>query len=216
MKTLYVLSDFTLKDMVIMRIITSDSCNMISEWRDDMKKVNVFLQNGFEVVEALAVIDVLRRAEIDVETVSLMDDIEVVSAQKITVLADAVYEGYDFKDTDLYFLPGGPGTSGYERRPEFLELIKEAYSAGKWIAAICAAPSILGHLGILDGRKATCFPGFEKDLYGAEFVKERVVVDGNVVTSRGMGTSIDLGLKLAGLLAGEERADKIAGSIQYV
>ncbi|MGN0407376.1 MAG: DJ-1 family glyoxalase III [Bacteroides sp.] len=181
-----------------------------------MKKVNVFLQDRFETVEALAVIDVLRRAGIEVETVSLMDDLAVKSAQGITVMADKMYEDCDFSETDLYFLPGGPGTKGYESRPDFLELIKEAYSDGKWISAICAAPSILGHLGILQGKKATCFPGYEKDLYGAEFVDEKVVVDGNVITSRGMGTSIDLGLELVSILVSPDKAREIGKGVQYL
>lgn len=181
-----------------------------------MKKVNVFLQERFETVEALAVIDVLRRAGIEVETVSLMDDLMVKSAQGISVMADKMYADCDFSETDLYFLPGGPGTKGYENRPDFLELIKEAYSSGKWVSAICAAPSILGHLGILQGKKATCFPGFEKDLYGAEFVNEKVVVDGNVITSRGMGTSIDLGLELVSILISPQKAQEIGKSAQYL
>lgn len=181
-----------------------------------MKKVNVFLQDRFETVEALAVIDVLRRAEIEVETISLMEDLHVVSAQGITVLADRMYSGYDFSDTSLYFLPGGPGTLAYMDKKDFLNLIEEACSDGKLIAAICAAPSILGNLGLLEGRRATCFPGFERYLRGAQITDEKVVVDGNIITSRGMGTSIDLGLELVRILISPDKAEEIGKSAQYL
>ena len=138
------------------------------------------------------------------------------SAQGITVLADRMYEGYDFSQTDLYFIPGGPGTISYMDKQEFLELIKRSYSDGKWIAAICAAPSILGNLGILEGKKATCFPGFEKYLRGAQIVDEKVVKDNNVITSRGMGTSIDLGLELVKVLISSDKAIEIGKSAQYL
>lgn len=181
-----------------------------------MKKVNIFLQDKFETIEALAVADVLRRAEINVETISLEESLQVKSAQGITVLADRMYEGYDFSQTDLYFLPGGPGTLAYMDKTELLELIKRSYSDGKWIAAICAAPSILGNLGILEGKKATCFPGFEKYLRGAQIVDEKVVKDNNVITSRGMGTSIDLGLELVKVLISSDKAIEIGKSAQYL
>lgn len=181
-----------------------------------MKKVNIFLQDKFETIEALAVADVLRRAEINVETISLEESLQVKSAQGITVLADRMYEGYDFSQTDLYFLPGGPGTISYMDKQEFLELIKRSYSDGKWIAAICAAPSILGNLGILEGKKATCFPGFEKYMRGAQIVDEKVVKDNNVITSRGMGTSIDLGLELVKVLISSDKAIEIGKSAQYL
>lgn len=181
-----------------------------------MAKVNAFLQDRFETVEAFAVIDVLRRAGIEVETVSLMDRQEVTSAQNVTVRADIMYEDCDFSKTDMFFLPGGPGTSGYEKNEEFIELIKEAYKAGKWIAAICAAPSILGHMGILEGKKATCFPGYEKDLYGAEYVDTRVITDGKIITGKGMGTSIDLGLEIVRNLISEEKSVEVGMKAQYL
>lgn len=179
-------------------------------------KANLFLVEGFETVEALAVADVLKRGGVTVEMVSVMNTEYVTSAQNITVKADALMEGYDFSATELFFLPGGPGTYRYETSREFLDLIKEKYLRGKRIAAICAAPSVLGHLGILKGRRATCFPGYEKDLYQAQVTGERVVTDGNVITSRGMGTSIDLGLELLKILVGEDKANEVAVKSQYI
>lgn len=178
-------------------------------------KVNLFLVEGFETVEALAVADVLKRGGVAVDIISVMDAEYVTSAQNITVKADYKFSEYNYDETDLFFLPGGPGTSNYEKKQELLDLIKEKFEAGKRIAAICAAPSILGHLGILAGKKATCFPGYEKDLYDAEFVATRVITDGNVTTSRGMGTSIDLGLELVKLLVSEEKAEEVAVKSQY-
>ena len=181
-----------------------------------MTKVNAFLQDGFETVEALAVVDVLRRAGMNVETISLMDGLEVKSAQNIIVKADKKFAGYDFADTDVFFLPGGPGTKNYETKPEFINVIANAYKEGRLITAICAAPSVLGKMGLLKGRRATCFPGFENALEGAQVTGGRVETDGNVITSRGMGTSIDLGLEIIKVIEGEEKSQSIAKSTQYL
>lgn len=180
-------------------------------------KVSAFLTEGFETVEALAVIDLLRRAGIEVTTVSITGARTVVSAQQIPVTADRLYEEMNFEDVDLLFLPGGPGHIHYEEHESLLALLQEFYQKNKRIAAICAAPSILGHLGLLKGRKAICFPGYEKDLTGAQVLTApvRVVTDGNITTSRGMGTSLDLGLELVGLLLGKEQAGQLAETTQY-
>lgn len=180
-------------------------------------KVSVFLPERFETVEALAVIDVLRRAKIETETISFSEDLYVTSAQKVTVKADYMLDQYDFTNTDLLFIPGGPGHKNYEKCQEVLDVITQFNNKGKRITAICAAPSILGHLGILKGKKATCFPGFEDDLYGAELIPAptRVVTDGNITTSRGMGTSVDLGLEIVKLLISEEVSNDLAADIQF-
>ena len=180
-------------------------------------KVSAFLTEGFETVEALAVIDLLRRAGIEVTTVSITGARTVVSAQQIPVTADRLYEEMNFEDVDLLFLPGGPGHIHYEEHKSLLALLQDFHQKNKRIAAICAAPSILGHLGLLKGRKAICFPGYEKDLTGAQVLTApvRVVTDGNITTSRGMGTSLDLGLELVGLLMGKEQAGQLAETTQY-
>jgi len=181
-----------------------------------MKKVSMFLTQDFETVEALAVVDILRRAGITVDTISISDSLDVVSAQKIAVKAEYLLNGYDFNETDMIFLPGGPGITNYEKNKEFLSIVEEFFKKEKRIAAICAAPSILGHLGILEGKKATCFPGYEKDLYKAIVVKEKVVTDGNITTAIGMGASIEMGLELVRILIGEEMKNKIAKSTQFL
>lgn len=180
-----------------------------------MAKVYVFLTEGFELVEALAVVDVLRRASIDTVTVSIMDKKTVMSAQKVEVIADTMFGDNNYDNADVLFLPGGPGTKGLEAHTGLVEVLKKHFAAGKQLAAICAAPSVLGHLGFLEGKKATCFPGFEGELRGAQFVPERVVCDGNIVTSRGMGTAVDLGLCLVGRLASDKISGMLARSIQY-
>lgn len=181
-----------------------------------MAKAYVFLADGFETVEALAVIDILRRAGVETVTVGVSQKSEIISAQNITVRADRMLDEEDYTDADIVFLPGGmPGTRNLEADDKVLNIVKKQYESGKIVTAICAAPSILGHLNILQGKKATCYPGFEKDLYGATLMTERVVEDGNVITSRGMGTAVDLGLALVERLLGSEASEKIASGIQY-
>lgn len=182
-----------------------------------MAKVYTFLADGCEMVEALAVVDVLRRAGIDTVTVSVNGGHEVLSSHKVGLRADTIFEENDYGDADVLFLPGGmPGTRNLEAHQGLVLLLKQHNSQEKLLAAICAAPSVYGHLGFLNGKKATCYPGFEKDLIGAEHVPDRVVKDGNIITSRGMGTAIDLGLKLVAVLISQQKADDIAKAIQYI
>ncbi len=181
-----------------------------------MGKIYTFLADGFETVEALAVVDILRRAKHDVVTVAVSDKQDILSAQNIVVKADEMLADKLYDDADILFLPGGmPGTINLEADDRVVTAIRRQYEAGKWVAAICAAPSIFGHMGILEGRSATCYPGFEKDLTGANCVSDKVVVDGNVITSKGMGTAIDLGLVMVEKLSGAELSESIASGIQY-
>lgn len=180
-------------------------------------KLYTFLANGFETIEALCVVDIMRRGGIDVTTVSINSDKEVVSAQNIKVIADATFDEVDFSDGDALFLPGGmPGTTNLEAHEGLKNLIFDYYKNDKYLIAICAAPSILGHFGLLEGKKATCYPGFEKDLEGALYKGDGVVEDGKVITARGMGKTIDLGLKLLKIFDGNELAVKIGNGIQYL
>ncbi len=179
-------------------------------------KLYAFLADGFETVEALGVVDILRRGGVEVCTVSISDSRQVVTSHKVPVIADALFDECDFADGDAVFLPGGlPGTTKLEAHEKLAGLIDSFYSEGKYIAAICAAPSILGHHGILRGRKATCFPGYEKDLEGAEATGEGVTVDGRIITGKGMGKTIDFGLKILELLTDKSNADSIKKKIQY-
>ncbi len=177
--------------------------------------VCTFLAPGFEEVEALAVVDLLRRAKIETKLVSTTDDIYVTSSHNITIKADCLIDEVDYSQEDIVFLPGGiPGTPNLENNKRVIELVLDFYNSGRKIAAICAAPSIFGHLGLLKGKNATSYPDFMSELTGATVVEDAVVIDGNIITSRGMGTAIDLGLALVGIIKGEEFASNLAKTIQ--
>lgn len=186
-----------------------------------MKKAYAFLATGFEEVEALAVVDVLHRAKIDVKTVSITEEKLVTSSHGVAIMADLTFDDIIDSEADLLFLPGGlPGTTNLGADQRLCQLLKKHYEAGKHVAAVCAAPSVLGQLGFLQGRKATCYPGFEDKLTGATTLTNdrsvRVVTDGNVTTSRGMGTSVELGLELVRILIDADTADTLAATIQHV
>lgn len=181
-----------------------------------MTKVYTFLANGFEEVEALCVIDLLKRASMDVVMVSVSGDLKVNGAHNIDIMADVLFEDASFEDVDVLFLPGGmPGTKNLDNHEGLKQKLVEFNNNGKLITAICAAPMVLGHLGILNGKDATCYPGFEQELIGANVLYDNVVVDGNVITSRGMGTAIDLGLKLIELLIDKDASFEMAEKICY-
>lgn len=181
-----------------------------------MSKVYAFMADGFELVECLAVVDILRRGNIDVVTVSVTGQKEVTSAQKVIVIADALYEETDLSDADGLFLPGGmPGTLNLMKHKALGEELKKAALAGKLICAICAAPSVLGQLGILVGKTCTAYPGFEDKLVEADPKVCAVVKDGNVITARGMGVATDLGLVILSALTSQQTADAVKKSIQH-
>lgn len=179
-------------------------------------KVYVFLANGFETVEALAPIDILRRGAVEVCTVSISDDKMVESKQGVKVCADMIYAEGEFGDGDMLFLPGGiPGTPNLEAHNGLAALIDKYYSDGKYLAAICAAPSILGHHEVLKGKRATCYPGFEEDLIGATTCADGVVVDGHIITGKGMGKSIEMGLAMLSVCKDAQTANSVKESIQF-
>lgn len=181
-----------------------------------MSKVYIFLADGFEDIEGLTVVDLMRRAEIDIETVSIKSSREILTSHGITMYTDLVFGKTDFSDADMLVLPGGmPGTKYLGEYRPLTDLLTEFYSRGGKIAAICAAPSVFAKLGFLKGRKATSYPSFMDKLEGAIAVEDEVVVDGNVTTSRGLGTAIPFALSLISQLAGEEKAEEIAKSVVY-
>lgn len=179
-----------------------------------MKQVSIFLADGFEEVEALTVVDLLRRAGIRTDMVSVTGKKEVTGAHQISVKADVLFEETDFSDQDMLVLPGGmPGTLHLRDHEGLNRLLKQFYEEGRFVAAICAAPSVLGGLGFLEGRKACCYPSFEEKLTGAEVVFSPVVRDGNVITSRGLGTAIAFAKELIAALVGVEKADEVGNAI---
>ena len=182
-----------------------------------MKKVFAFLADGLEEVEALMVIDLLRRThKIDVTMVSITGNEIVTGSHNIKIIADEVISNIDFEEGDMIFLPGGmPGTLNLGECAVLTDNIVEYNKKGKKLAAICAAPSVLGQLGVLSGKNATCYPGFEDKLTGAIYKGESVATDANVTTANGLGSALELGLELIRVLVDEESSEQVAKAIQY-
>lgn len=180
------------------------------------KKVYIFLADGFEDIEGLTVVDLLRRAEIEIHTVSIKNTKEVQTAHGISLLTDKAFGEVDFSDADMLVLPGGmPGTKYLGEYEPLARLLTQFDQKGGKIGAICAAPTVLASLGLLEGKKATAYPSCMDGLKGAEKSLEKVVTDGNITTSRGLGTAVDFALSLIEQLLGKEKADEIAESVVY-
>ena len=180
-----------------------------------MKKTAIILTEGFEEVEALTVVDLLRRAQIVCDTVSLEGSPTVRGSHGITVQVDAAFSETDFDSYDGIILPGGRGHVHLAESEALLALLRQFCAQGKLTAAICAAPTVLAKAGLLEGKKAVCYPGMEGQLLGADAGSEPVVVDGTVITSRGVGTAIPFALALIAYLDDAGRADKLASEIVY-
>lgn len=178
--------------------------------------VYVFLANGFEIVEALAPVDILKRAGINVCTVSITENLVVESSNKTKVYADTTMDKIDFEAGEMLVLPGGlPGADNLAECEKLVSELMKYNKEGKPLAAICAAPYVLGVNGILEGKKATCYPGFEDRLKGANYTAAKVEVSDNVITSCGMGASIEFGLALVNYLVGEETSKIVADKIRF-
>lgn len=181
-----------------------------------MSRLAVFFAEGFEEIEALTVVDICRRGGIQVDMVSVGDVREVTGSHGICVVTDKKFEEADFGEYDMLVLPGGmPGTKNLEAHSGLMAQVDEFYKNGRYIGAICAAPSIFGHKGILKGRRACSYPSFESHLEGAEVTEGPVEISDHVITSRGMGTAIDFGLAILGVFCGEEKAAELAKGIVY-
>jgi 4-methyl-5(b-hydroxyethyl)-thiazole monophosphate biosynthesis len=173
-----------------------------------MPRALVIVADGFEEIEAVTVIDVLRRAGVEVVAAALDGD-HATGSHAIRVTCDVPLEKVRASDFDAVILPGGmPGAAALRDSPRVRAVVSELASAGKLVAAICAAPIALDAAGVLRGKRATSYPGFE--LPSAEYSEDRVVGDGNVVTSRGPGTALEFALELVRRLAGAERAEALA------
>ena len=189
-----------------------------------MKGTYVFLADGFEVSEALTTVNMLRRGGINVKTVSIYDDRIVTSSNRIPVIADMAFGEFKTSTTfgaclptDVMIFPGGmPGSSNLAAFGKLMDIMQEHYAEGGSVAAICAAPSVvLSLLPNLEGRRMTCYDGFEDALIakGAEYVKEGVVVDGNIITGRGPGWAVEFGLSILAHVKGQEIADKVKAGL---
>lgn len=173
--------------------------------------VYVHLADGFEEIEALTAVDLLRRAGIETETVSVAGRLPVTGAHGIEVIADILFEDAVYERCEVIVLPGGmPGAANLDAHEGLREKLLSFFNQGKWLAAICAAPMVLGHAGLLAGKEAACYPGFEKELEGARVSREDVCVSGKVITSRGPGTAMVFALAIIEALKGSEIKKQIA------
>ena len=180
-----------------------------------MSLIYLFCADGFEEIEGLTAVDLLRRAGLCVKTVSIMGRKKVTGAHEITIETDLLFEEID-READLLVLPGGlPGTDYLRAHEGLRDLLKKQYEKEGWIAAICAAPSVFAGLGFLKDRKATSYPGCVSHEECGAYLEEPVVADGKVITSRGVGTAIPFALKLIEALKNKEEADKVASAILY-
>ena len=178
--------------------------------------IYVFLATGFEDIEALGFVDVCRRASLPLCTVSVTGESIVMSAHNVGILADEIFENIDFSDAELLYLPGGmPGAANLNGHPELRSLIMKQYESGKPLAAICAAPMVYGNLGLLEGKHATCYPGFEETLTGADTTGDLVVVDGQFFLGKGPAAVLELSYTIVEHLCGKQVADQIRNGMLY-
>lgn len=184
-----------------------------------MAKVAVFIADGSEEVEAVTPVDLLRRAKVDVDLISIMPDLEITASRNIKITADKLLGDIVFDDYDLLVLPGGVrGTNNFNACEELKKNLVRFNDQGKGIAAICAAPTVFAGLGLLNNKTATCNPGFWNELRagGADLIEDsKVVVCGNIITSQAMGTSVDFGLALVGYLCGEDAKEELRANIRF-
>lgn len=181
-----------------------------------MAQVLIFLAPGYEEVEMLTVVDMLRRADITIDMVSVSDTREVISSHNVTITADKLLGEVDFTEADMLILPGGiPGTPNLRACQTLCDQLIAFEKEGKWLAAVCAAPTVLGTLGLLKERRATCYPGQEDSLYCKEYVKQPVIIDNHIITSRGMGTCIEFSAEIIAQLLDRKTAEEVKNRIIY-
>ncbi len=177
-------------------------------------KIYLFLAEGFEEIEAVAPVDIFRRAGIEVVTVSVTGSKLVKGAHVISIEADAIFEEVSFAEDSLLFLPGGlPGTTNLDAHAGLKELILQKSNEKGKLAAICAAPSILGKMGLLKGKEAICYPGFENQLIDASLSENKIVQTENIFTAKAAGVAIEFALRIVEEIKGKEVAEKISSAI---
>lgn len=180
------------------------------------KPVYIFLANGFEDIEAIATIDICRRAGIDIKTVSITGSLNVETAHGIKLQADMTFEEGDFSNAAMLVLPGAlPGSQYLNDHEGLREVILQHHSNGTYLAAICAAPMVYGNLGLLNGKRATCYPGFEKFLTGATYTAAKVECDGQFITGKGPGATFDFAYTIVELFCGADTAEALREGMMY-
>ncbi len=176
--------------------------------------IYLFLAEGFEEIEALATVDIIRRAELDLTTVGIGSKV-IEGSHGIRVEADIMMKDISTDDMDMVILPGGiPGTLNLEADPILKTVIDYCVRNDKYICAICAAPSILGHMNLIEGKNITCYPGFDTQLNGANYTAEDVTVDGKFITGKGAGVAIDFALKIVEVFDSKQKAEKLFAAMQ--
>ncbi len=181
-----------------------------------MKKIYVFLAPGFEDIEMLGAVDVMRRAALPVQTVSVTDSLRVVSSHHVGIEADILFDQVEPDQAALLYLPGGmPGAANLQAHEGLARLIRKHYDAGRSLAAICAAPMVYGQMGLLSGLRATCYPGFEDKLTGAEATGELVVCDGQFFLGKGPAAVLELAYTIVAHFCGQQKADEIRAAMLY-
>ncbi|HEX3026122.1 MAG TPA: DJ-1 family glyoxalase III [Clostridia bacterium] len=177
--------------------------------------IYLFLENGFEEIEALAPIDILRRAGADLKTVG-EGGRAVTGAHGVTIMADLEESGVSFGNMEMAILPGGPGTPNHEKSHTVCDALNFCAENDRFIGAICAAPSVLGHMGLLRGHDAVCFPGYEEELGAAHVLRDPVCISRKIITARGAGVAVEFALKLIAVLYGEQKSQEIRKKIQCI
>lgn len=181
-----------------------------------MKKVYLFLADGFQETEAIAVVTICRRTTIDIKTVSVTGDLVVKSASGVSVIADVLFESCDFSDADMLVMPGGmPGATTLRDCEKLDAVVRNHFSNGKALAAICAAPIVYGSKGLLKGVHVTAYPGFENELIGATYTGNPVEVDGQFITSKGPGTSLQFGYAIVEYLLGKDTVEQVKQNMMW-
>jgi len=172
-----------------------------------MNQITIHLAEGFEEIEAVTIIDVLRRAGLNAVTVSVTGNRMVKGSHQIEMKADFLFEEVDYKMGEMIVLPGGmPGSKNLNEHEGLKSQIVEYHKTGKYLAAICAAPIVFGNLGILKGKRAVCYPGYETHLIGAEVRNVSYIIDNNIITGRGVGAALQFSLEIVRIMKGEESA----------
>ena len=178
--------------------------------------IYVFLATGFEDIEAIAPVDIMRRAGLEVQTVSITGEEIVTSAHGVGIASDLLLSDVDFSSAEMLVLPGGlPGSTNLDACKPLTEAIKRYFESGGPIAAICAAPLVYGHLGLLKGRRATCYPGVERELKGATYTAAIVERDGNIITGKGPAAAFEFGYTIVDFFLGEGASQPLRQGMIY-
>lgn len=178
--------------------------------------MHIFLAEGFEEVEALLLVDIIRRAGLEIKIVSVTGERLVKSSHDVTVLADTLIEEENLEGSQMLILPGGmPGSTNLSKSASLCEAIKSHYDKGGLLSAICAGPMVFGKLGLLKGKSVTCYPGFEVHLEGACYTGKLIEEDGNIITGKGPAAAFPLGLAIVERVGGKDLADKVKEGMLY-